>query len=448
MEKLQIKYRLTGKALPPRPIRLKVPGWSGGQVPKKNGSEPQPWHCPPFVEGATYGLELIYPYETECHVINDNQDIRFEWDYAREPDAALTGGEFGAFFPLPARYYLFSTGIDLQSPPGYALHTQPHPRFFTDDTGTVPLSMIGHVQTEWWPKKLFVVFRVPRPGGRHIFRKGEPYVQILFVPQRIDYDTIPMTEEEAAHRTSLEEAIQDSGAYIAKNVWHNPSGNEFKDHYKVMGRAFARQGVPAVEKLIHSSVERHKQNIAPERSIPDHLELAFKYQREGKFVEARDVYFHVLARDPNHAEAASRLGILAASMGLPDLATKMMERAVTLQPDSPSYHANFGEILRRAGRYAEADNMLRLSLQLNPNDPQVLSNLGLTLSQMGKQEEALRACQAAFAMAPKSPVVLYRMGLVLTEQGKPQEARQYYQAALSLNPAFHEARRKLKELPA
>ena len=46
---------------------------------------------------------------------------------------------------------------DIQAPPGYVLQTQPHPRFFTDDTGTVPLSLIGQVQSEWWPKKLFAV---------------------------------------------------------------------------------------------------------------------------------------------------------------------------------------------------------------------------------------------------------------------------------------------------
>jgi len=46
-EKLQIKYRTAHKALPPQPIRLKVPGWAGApEITMDNGSEPQPWHCP------------------------------------------------------------------------------------------------------------------------------------------------------------------------------------------------------------------------------------------------------------------------------------------------------------------------------------------------------------------------------------------------------------------
>ena len=57
----------------PQPIRLKMPGWGGSAAMRmENGSEPQPWHCPPFVDGSAYGIELIYHYETECHIVNED----------------------------------------------------------------------------------------------------------------------------------------------------------------------------------------------------------------------------------------------------------------------------------------------------------------------------------------------------------------------------------------
>jgi tetratricopeptide (TPR) repeat protein len=84
MEKLQIKYRTYTKAQPPRPIRMKVPGWGGSPEKMEDGSELQPWHCLPFTEGSTYGLELVYEYDNECHVVNDNGLVYFEWDFARE----------------------------------------------------------------------------------------------------------------------------------------------------------------------------------------------------------------------------------------------------------------------------------------------------------------------------------------------------------------------------
>jgi Flp pilus assembly protein TadD len=448
MDKLQIKYRIVGKAVPPRPIRMNVGGWGGTAEMKVNGSEPQPWHCPPFVEASTYGLELVYPYETECHVINDNGNIRFDWDFAKEPGVKLQGDEFGVFFPRPGKFYLFGSSLDMQAPPGYVIRTLPHPRMFTDDTGTVPVAVMGHVQTEWWPKPIFLVFRVPPVGQRHIFRKGEAYAQILCVPHRVDYEVERMTPEEESRRSSLDRAIAVSSSHISKNVWHNPAGQEFKDYYKVMGRAFADDGIAGVEKAVHDALE-HQQRLQPaDKSIPECLDMGYQLQREGKLVDARTIYFHVLSRDPNNAEAASRLGILAATMKLPQIALNMMSKAVALRPNWPAYHGNLGEMLRRMGRHAEAETSFRASLQLNPNDPQTLSAFGLTLVEQGRSAEGVQACRAALAMNPNMPALHLRLGSALARSGQPAEARKAYEAALALDPRFADAQRALQELPA
>ncbi|MDB5357636.1 MAG: uncharacterized protein JWN24_4089 [Phycisphaerales bacterium] len=446
MDKLQIKYRIVGKALPPRPIRMNVGGWGGAAEMKVNGSEPQPWHCPPFVEASTYGLELVYPYETECHVINDNGNIRIDWDFAKEPDIKLQGDEFGVFFPRPGKFYLFGSSLDMQAPPGYVIRTLPHPRYFTDDTGTVPLAVMGHVQTEWWPKPIFLVFRVPPVGGRHIFRKGEAYAQILCVPHRVDYEVEQMTPQEEARRAIRDRAIAASGSHISKNVWHNPSGQEFKDYYKVMGRAFVDGGVEGVEETIRNAIE-HQQKLQPiDKTIPECLEMGYQLQKEGKLVDARTVYFHVLSRDPANAEATSRLGILAAMMNLSDLAVNMMTKAVAMRPDWPPYRSNLGEMFRRISRFAEAELAFRSSLQLNPNDPQTMSALGVTILEQGRAAEAVEAERAAIAMNPNLPLFHFRLGSALSQIGQLDEARKAFETALTLNPRYADAQRALQEL--
>jgi Flp pilus assembly protein TadD len=446
MDKLQIKYRTVGKAIPPQPIRMNIGGWGGAANMKKNGSEPQPWHCPPFVEASTYGLELVYPYETECHVINDKGDIRFEWDFASEPGVKLSGQEFGAFFPLPAKFYLFGSSLDLQAPPGHVIRTLPHPRFFTDGTGTVPLAVMGHVQTEWWPRPMFLVFTVPPPGQRHIFRKGEAYAQILCVPHQMDYEAEPMTPDEEARRGKLDQAMAISGAHISKNVWHNPAGQEFKDYYKVMGRAFARDGQPGVEAVVTEALEHQGRLRTADRTIAECLDLGHRLQREGKFIDARTIYFYVLEREPENAEAMSRLGVLAAMMQLPKLAHNMMSKAVMLQPRSPGYRNNLGELLRRTARHAEAEAMFRSALELNPNDPQALSALGLTLAELGRPGEAVSACRAALAMNQRNALLHFRVGAVLARDGRAAEARTALENALALAPNFQDARDLLQEI--
>ena len=449
MDKFKIKYCAYDKSVPPQPIRMTAGGWGGLPQKMEDGSEPQPWHCLPFVEASTQGLELLYPYETECRVVNDGGAIRFEWDFAREPGSQLTGGEFVTFFPKEAsRYYLFNTSLDIQAPPGHVVRTEPHPRFFTDDSGTVPLAMIGQVQTEWWPKRFFVVFRVPPPGQSHIFRKGEAYAQILIVPQRISYEMARMSAAEEKRRRDLEHGIILSTAEIATNSWRNPVGYEFNNHYKVLASGFARDGLGAVEEAVRQAQQRQQMALPKDKPIAECLELGYRLLREEKYLDARHVYLHVLEREPGNPEALARLGIVAMCIGVPMLALKLLGQAVQLQPRSPSYHSSLGEVLRLLGRYAEAETSFRTALQLNPNDVGVMSILGLTLAQQGRIAEGLQVCRAALAMAPDTAITHFRTGLVLAQDRRYDEARSSYEAALARDPAFAPARRALQELPA
>jgi Flp pilus assembly protein TadD len=447
-EKLVVKYSTSSKALPPQRIRMEIPGWGGSPEKMEDGNLAQPWHCLPFVEASTYGLELIYQYETECQIVNDNGLVRIEWDYAKEPGGELTGGEFVTFFPKEAsKRYLFNTRLDVQAPPGYVIRTETHPRFYVDDTGTVPPVIAAHVQSEWWPRKLFVVFKSPPPGQRHIFRKGEPYAQILFVPQKVSYEPVRMTEEEDQRRREQERLVDVAKTQIATNVWHNSSGHQLSNHYKMLASAFTRDGAAGVEQTIKTAAERHEQSLPKEKSIPEALALGAQRIREHKYEEARDIYAHVLGRDPNNAEAMSNLGICVACKGSPMAGLKLMSQAVSLQPRSSVYHGNMGELLRLMGRLADAEKCFRASLQCDPNDVGIMSMLGLIAAQQGRAAEGLEACRRAIQINAKVPVVHFRMGMIQAQQRQFGEARRCYEAALAVDPNFAEARAAVAKLP-
>jgi hypothetical protein len=379
METVPVKYRLAGeKAVGPQAIRLAIPGWVGEGRPRENGSEPELWHCPPFVEGATQGLELVYPYEQECRVINPGRgkDLVFEFDYKNEPGATLDGTEFVGFWPKPSKYYLFKTQVDIQSPAGQVLRTQPHPRFYADETGTVPLAMVGQVQTEWWPKKMFVVFKAPPAGGRHVFRKGEPYAQIIFVPHRVQYEPVAMTAEEASAREQMDLAMMGAGSFIARTVWHNPAGEEFKDHYKVLGRAFVERGHEGVKQAVIGGLERQRAAVPEGRTAAQYLALAEEHRAAGRLVEAREAFLVLLDGDPNHAEGHAGLGRLMGQMGVAGLALNELVRASQLAPRSAQLRVEVGEVLARLGRAGEARKWFESALKLEPGNAGATAGLG------------------------------------------------------------------------
>jgi len=413
MENLKIKYATYMNASPPMPIKLEIGGWSGTTEKMVTGSNPQPWHCLPFVEGSTYGLEVTYQFETPCDVVNDNGNVRFDWDFAKEPGGVLTGSEFLFFSPVRAtKYYLLNTRMDVQTPPGYAIRTEPHPRYFTDDSGTFPLAMIGHLQNEWYPRQLFVVFRAPLPGQRHIFRKGEPHSQILFVQRHVNYDLERMTPDEEKRRRDLEANINVARFEIAENRWRHPHDVQFNNHYKVLARAYAREGLAGVEETVRAAVEKRERGFPADKSVDQYLVMGLELLSERRYEDAHRCYAHVLSLDPNNTEALSHIGICLACLGGVMQALEVMRGATYLAPRVAKYHWNLGELLRRLGRFQEAETSIRTALSLNPGDSGTL----------------------------------WLLGFISEQQGKFVDAQSHYEAALVADPGYAQARQSLEAL--
>jgi hypothetical protein len=249
MEKIPIEYRTWYQGLPPRPIKLPIPGWAGDKNEHTYGDKPQPWHCVPFVEGSTYGLELIYNCEGTCYAQLVNGKVEFDGDFSEDRKRIETT-QMPPFSTFAPGHFGMSSCLDIKVPEGYVLRTEPHPRFYTDETDTVPCCLPGHLSTHWWPKIFFVVFKNPRPGQTLIFRKGEPFAQILILPQKVQYDIKEMSPEEAVRRNFRDENIGKFASKIITNKWKDYLGNEFDDKYKVLNNVFIRRGMTGINEYL------------------------------------------------------------------------------------------------------------------------------------------------------------------------------------------------------
>jgi tetratricopeptide (TPR) repeat protein len=336
--------------------------------------------------------------------------------------------------------------MDVAAPPGHVLRIEPHPRFFTDMSGEVPAAIIANLQTEWWSKPLFVVFKVPPVGGRHVFRQGEAFAQIIFVPQRASYEVERMSAEESARRQKLAQGVEIARAQIATNTWLNKAGEDQTNHYKVMAAAFAREGIEGVEKVIGGAVERYKATLPVGKSVRECMEQGAELMRAHKYDEARDLFMLVLRQQPENAEAVLNAGICQVCVGVTVPGLAMMERAVAMRPGAAEYHAHLGEMRRLLGRLEEAEASFAESVRLDPGRPAIRSVLGLTVAQRGRGEEGLRICEEAVAMSPGAAIVHYRKGLILAGLGRVAEARASYEAALAIDPDFKDAQQAIQQL--
>jgi len=232
---LTVKYRLNEPRLNPRRTKLEMPGWAGKPEPRKNGSHEQMWHCIPFTEGAQYGIELFYPYDNDLRVTKRDGAVHLDGDFGPAPDTGLQWPPFRAF---GEHYYTYQLLLDLQVPPDMAVRSEPHPRYYAAGADDVPLAVPALLRTSWWPMISFVVFKAPPPGVTHVFRKGEPFMQMLFVPAEIQFDLVPMDENEAAEREMRGRRIHASRETLSKETeWTSSTDTVFDGTYRHILRA-------------------------------------------------------------------------------------------------------------------------------------------------------------------------------------------------------------------
>ena len=230
-----LKYRLLSRGLPPRRTELPVPGWAGAAEPRANGSHEQVWHCAPFSEGARYGLEILYPFDQELRVSTWRGKVKLEADWGPNPEPGLM---WPPFRPFGEHFYSYQIVLDLKVPPGWVIRTEPHPRFYADTRGEVPIAVPAIIRTSWWPMIFFVIFKAPPKGATHVFRKGEGFAQAIVIPAEPDLRVEEMDEEGAAERELQARRIRDSRDTLSEGTrWVSSTNTEFDGTYRHMLRA-------------------------------------------------------------------------------------------------------------------------------------------------------------------------------------------------------------------
>jgi hypothetical protein len=233
----KVRYRLNDPNLRPRRTKLEIPGWAGQSDRRVDGSHEHAWHCVPFSEAATAGIELFYPYDHELRVSTREGALMFDGDLGEPPGPGLDWPPFRSF---GREYYTYQILIDLKVEDGYAIKTETHPRFYTDRTGTVPIAVPAQLR-HWWPMMNFCVFKAPIEGQTHIFRPGEPFMQITVVPADDKIDLMDMPPEEAAEREMQARRIHASRDTIGLDSrWTSDTNTVFDGTYRRILGAFKR----------------------------------------------------------------------------------------------------------------------------------------------------------------------------------------------------------------
>ncbi|HRY29853.1 MAG TPA: tetratricopeptide repeat protein [Elusimicrobiota bacterium] len=226
--------------------------------------------------------------------------------------------------------------------------------------------------------------------------------------------------------------------------------------------------------------------IAPQSALA-HINLGRTFLDRGDPDRARRHFESAVAIDPHDATHWMLLGFARYGMNDPDGAVRAFQEALRVDPGMAMVHYNWGLLLERQGRTAEAMDHFRRAETLDPSilefslliaersvrqkqfreavaryenvrqkKPEQLGahdylHWGLALGALGADAEARPLLQRALALRPTLPDELNRTGVTLANQGNWTEAAACFEKALALRPDHPDAlahrRRALKKIP-
>jgi Flp pilus assembly protein TadD len=125
---------------------------------------------------------------------------------------------------------------------------------------------------------------------------------------------------------------------------------------------------------------------------------------------------------------------------------RLLERALTLQPDYAEAYFNLGNVLISVNRREEALPRFHEALRLRPDYADAYLNLGTALFELRRPSEGAIFLRQAIRLRPEHPPGHNQLGLVLAAEGAYSEAQACYHRALKIQPRYPEAHSNLGNL--
>jgi len=166
--------------------------------------------------------------------------------------------------------------------------------------------------------------------------------------------------------------------------------------------------------------------------------LGFAYFWTGQHEEAIAAFKKWVSREPKNANAHAFLGIALIAEGKPEEAIPMLEKALTLNPDRPSWYVSNLAVARVCtGQPEEAITTMREAFNRNPKDADSCRNLSWVLMYERKYEEALSMAKKATTLKPAPEPYFYEtLGFSYLVMGQYEEAIAAFEKAIDLWPDF------------
>jgi tetratricopeptide (TPR) repeat protein len=181
--------------------------------------------------------------------------------------------------------------------------------------------------------------------------------------------------------------------------------------------------------------------VAPARADDPLFQQGQVFEQEQHWTEAFSAYSELIKREPTHAAAHYRLGVVSDRLGSTESALKLYQEALRLQPDMAEakqalegYYMRQGVAFRRNNQSDEALRAFQQALTYNPSSASTHFEVGQELEQRQRLDEAIIAYKESLKLDPNNSGPHIRLATIYSTQGQYEQATQAFQEVLRLNP--------------
>ncbi len=189
--------------------------------------------------------------------------------------------------------------------------------------------------------------------------------------------------------------------------------------------------------------EKDKFDTSAPLTAETHFAAGQFAESNGDPVVAVEQYQAALKLKPNHQPTLLRLGMLYAAQQQYPLAIETFQRFVKATDGAAAAYGDLGFCLELSGDSAQAETAYKAGIAKDPKNSSCRVNYGLLLARQGKMAEAMTQLQVVLTPAQ----VHYNIASVLEGQGRTEQAKSEYSAALQLDPNLVDAKTRLAAFP-
>ena len=168
------------------------------------------------------------------------------------------------------------------------------------------------------------------------------------------------------------------------------------------------------------------------------LTQAVALHKQGRLVQAKQIYEEILKSNPSHFDALHFMGLIALQEKDYLEAADLLTKAIEINPKSAAACYNQGIILFELKQFEAALQSYDKAIILKPDYAEAYSNRGNSLKELLQFEAALQSYDKAISLKPDYAEAYSNRGIVLMKFKRYEAAVESYDKAIAFKPEYSE----------